>query len=125
MYNCKNYIWKIHSLQTGLNLCTLVHYELKKIILYSNLAACWMVQSSNRGRRKRFSSSLGGLGNKPFNGNQDSFVRLKRSENKVDHLLPASAKVKKKWSYMSSTPVRCHGGDRAHVTSVHFFITNK
>jgi hypothetical protein len=91
----------------------------------SNLAACWMVQFSNRGRRKRFFSAVGGLGNKPFNGYRGYFVRVKRTENKVGRLLPASAKVKNEWSYMSSTPIHSHVGDRAHVTSVLFFITNK
>jgi len=121
MYNCKNNIWKIYSLQTGLNLNTLVHYKLRYITPYSNLAACWLVLGSNHGRRNRFFSSVGGLGNKPFNGYWGSFVRVKQPENKVDHMLLASAKVKNEWRYTFSTPVCSHIGDRAHIT----LITNK
>jgi hypothetical protein len=62
-------------------------------------------------RRSRFFFSLGGLGNKTLNGYQGFIVKVKWTENEVDCLFLASAKVKNEWSYRSSTSVCSHVGD--------------
>jgi len=54
-------------------------------------------------RRNGFFSSVGGLGSKLLNGYQGSIVRVKWTENKVDCLFLASAKVKKLYVFYPST----------------------